>query len=498
MGALTNFSYIIYLISTLILLINATSSSYKTYFTHFKNSRSKTSSQQQRLLLLSLDGFRHDFIETYNLKNLGSFLKDSTTSLYLNPQFPTESYPNHWSMVTGSNVENHGIIADDFYDPVFKEHFRNSKSDLKWWNSSEPVWSTAVKQGIKTSVYDWPGSDVSFQPQSSVLMNTSNSYHHISKFHGRFRLKIKEAIKSFLRDDMQFISIYHDQPDQIAHKYGINSPEFNVTLEQLDNEFGYLIQRLKENKLYGAKNFNLIITSSQGMVNIRKIVFINEYITEADAEIWSFSQSLIHLKPLIDTNKLLMKLSQIPGISLTLKENLPERLNYKNNNRIGSIIISAIEGIGFMYINNKPFQISNNGQISYIRLGYKQKKQLMIASADRATHGYDKLYPNMRGILIAQGSMFKQNHIYDKSVETTDIYPLICHTLGIKCESRNGSLERVIDYFKPKFTMRSNINSRTYENHLISGGEILSGRFNILLIIALIQFLVHKRYFFNF
>lgn len=82
----------------------------------------------------------------------------------------------------------------------------------------------------------------------------------------------------------------------------------------------------------------------KGMVNIRKIVFINEYITEADAEIWSFSQSLIHLKPLIDTNKLLMKLSQIPGISLTLKENLPERLNYKNNNRIGSIIISAIEG----------------------------------------------------------------------------------------------------------------------------------------------------------
>lgn len=68
-------------------------------------------------------------------------------------------------------------------------------------------------------------------------------------------------------------------------------------------------------------------------------------------------------------------------------------------------------GIGFMYINNKPFQISNNGQISYIRLGYKQKKQLMIASADRATHGYDKLYPSMRGILIAQGSMFKRNHI---------------------------------------------------------------------------------------
>lgn len=61
---------------------------------------------------------------------------------------------------------------------------------------------------------------------------------------------------------MQFISIYHDQPDQIAHKYGINSPEFNVTLVQLDNEFGYLIERLKENKLFRANNFNMIVTSS--------------------------------------------------------------------------------------------------------------------------------------------------------------------------------------------------------------------------------------------
>lgn len=147
------------------------------------------------------------------------------------------------------------------------------------------------------------------------------------------------------------------------------------------------------------------------MVNIRQIVFINEFILETDAEIWSFSPTLIHLRPLVDLNELLMKLARVPGASVSLKSNLPDRLHYTNNARIGHIIITAVEGVAFMFMNNKPFQISNNGQVSYFRLSYNQKKQLMIASADRATSGYDNLYPNMRGVFIAHGAMFKANHI---------------------------------------------------------------------------------------
>ncbi len=161
----------------------------------------------------------------------------------------------------------------------------------------------------------------------------------------RFRAKINQSVKLFLKENYKFISIYNEQPDQIAHKYGINSPEFNVTLEQLDQDIGYLIQRLIENRLYSAPNFNLIVASGHGMVNIKKIVFINEYILESDANIWSFSQTLIHLKPLIDLNTLLMKLSRIPGVSVTLKDNLPERLNYKNSPRVAEIVISAVEGM---------------------------------------------------------------------------------------------------------------------------------------------------------
>lgn len=97
------------------------------------------------MLLISLDGFRHDFIEAYELKNLRRLVKEAASSLYLNPEFCTESVPNHWSMVTGSHVERHGLVADKFYDPHLREHFTKDKEELKWWNASEPIWSIAAK-----------------------------------------------------------------------------------------------------------------------------------------------------------------------------------------------------------------------------------------------------------------------------------------------------------------------------------------------------------------
>ena len=119
--------------------------------------------KQQRVLLISFDGFRHDYIKAYNLVHFAEFLKDGSKAGYINPQFTTESYPNHWSMVTGEFVETHGIVANNFDDPVYKEYFSKRKKDqLKWWNETEPIWSTAVKQGVKTGVFYAPGSEAPF------------------------------------------------------------------------------------------------------------------------------------------------------------------------------------------------------------------------------------------------------------------------------------------------------------------------------------------------
>ncbi len=252
--------------------------------------RNYNQGDHQRVLLISLDGFRHDYIEAYNLVNFAKFISEGTRASYNNPQFPAQSYPNHWSMVTGAHVDVHGIIANNFYDPDYNEYFNKNKKDLKWWNETEPIWSIASRQGIKTGVFYWPGSDVAFT-------NESNFYTKIPS-HDNMSLnaKINQSIKLFLDQDYRFISVYHNQPDSISHKYGINSPEFNVTLDQLDESIGYLMTQLRHNHLLD-NNFNVIIVSDHGMANIKRNVIINEFIqADVDATIWSYSKNLIHLK----------------------------------------------------------------------------------------------------------------------------------------------------------------------------------------------------------
>jgi ectonucleotide pyrophosphatase/phosphodiesterase family protein 7 len=114
------------------------------------------------------------------------------------------------------------------------------------------------RQGVKTATYNWPGSEVDFHLNESSTFYTSMP----SRNNVRFRAKVIQAIDWFVNQDYKFVSIYNEQPDQISHKYGINSPEFNVTLEELDQEFGYLIFKLKETNLYHSHNFNVIIVSS--------------------------------------------------------------------------------------------------------------------------------------------------------------------------------------------------------------------------------------------
>lgn len=108
-------------------------------------------------LLVSLDGFRADsldkFLETYPESNMNKYLvKSGVKADYMIPSFPSLTFPNHYTLVTGRFMENHGIVGNTFYDPNYDEKVNligDSKSkDIRFWNQSEPIWETAKKQVI--------------------------------------------------------------------------------------------------------------------------------------------------------------------------------------------------------------------------------------------------------------------------------------------------------------------------------------------------------------
>ena len=164
------------------------------------------------------------------------------------------------------------------------------------------------------------------------------------------------------------------------------------------------------------------------------------------------------MKPLFDLDILVAKLNKIPPglVRLTLKENMPENLNFRNNRRIADVILMAVEGVGFIYVTKDTFQMNHNGQMTSIDLTYEQKKQLLLASADRANHGFDKIYPSMRGIFLASGTRFKKNYSSDQHIENIDVYPLLCEILAVDCPTRNGSIHRVRRFLKNENLFRVN------------------------------------------
>ena len=116
------------------------------------NQRENVAEKQSHpyVILVSIDGFRHDYIETYDAPNLKSLAEGGVTAKSLIPSYPSMTFPNQYTLVTGMYPGNHGIVANDFIDPKREDRFnRNNPSTLLdgSWYGGTPLWVAAEQQG---------------------------------------------------------------------------------------------------------------------------------------------------------------------------------------------------------------------------------------------------------------------------------------------------------------------------------------------------------------
>src|SRR5579871_1558269 len=93
--------------------------------------------QRPYVVLVSLDGFRYDYAERYGATNLLSLGKAGAVAKGLIPSFPSVTFPNHLSIVTGLYPEHHGIVNNGFYDPARKETYDLAEQvrDSSWYRA---------------------------------------------------------------------------------------------------------------------------------------------------------------------------------------------------------------------------------------------------------------------------------------------------------------------------------------------------------------------------
>ncbi len=378
-------------------------------------------SERHPLIVISFDGFRWDYLDKAPTPNMDALVKTGVKTTGLKPIFPSKTFPNHYTIVTGLYAEHHGLVSNTMYDPVFNAYYRirdrKAVSDARWYDG-EPIWVTAQKQGLVTASYFWVGTEAPIQG-----MHPTYWFPYDGSVPNRKRIQQAVAWLKLPPDKRPaLILLYFSDTDTWGHRKGPDSPEVRQAIMQMDSLVGMLVDSLKAMNIF--EKTNLMIVSDHGMTQLSpdRVILLDDYISLDSIEVVDWSPVLAIRPTLMDTETIYRRLKNAhPHLHIYKKAEIPERFHYRNNRRIMPIIGIADEG----------WSITSRAYFERNRERYTG-----------GNHGYDNDLPNMRAIFIAHGPDFKNGFRY-KTIGNIHLYPLMAHLLGIQPAPSDGTLDSV-------------------------------------------------------
>ncbi|KAI1872279.1 hypothetical protein JX265_001603 [Neoarthrinium moseri] len=391
-------------------------------------------------LIISLDGFRADFLQRGLTPRLDAFVKEGVSPLYMNPSFPSVTFPNHYTLATGLYPESHGVVGNTFWDPELSAEFYytdpSRSMDPKWWGG-EPFWVTAEEQGVRTAVHMWPGSEAHIMSLEPSFLDQFNGKEKLPKKVARMlELLDKPGLEDPSADtkDMrpQLIAAYVPNVDADGHKYGPNSTEIQKTITQVDTMLDQLFHGLEERNLTDI--VNVIIVSDHGMAttDVSRMIQTDDLIDMSKVDhIDGWPLVGVRPKDPADLQELYDQAAEKgkdnPNFEVYLRDkNMPERYHFSNNDRIAPLWI--IPKTGWAIVTKEEFDIED-------------AKTKGLVYHPRGLHGYDHEHPLMRAIFIARGPAFP--HEPNSRVEpfqNIEVYNILCDSVGMDPMPNNGTL----------------------------------------------------------
>ena len=362
------------------------------------------------VILISFDGFKPEYLDRFDLPNFKRAIARGVRARRMIPVFPSLTFPNHYSLVTGLYVERHGIVSNTFYDPARRQTYslsdRGSVTDGSWYRG-EPIWVTAETQGMVAGMFFWPGSEA---PIKGVRPTYWKEYD--SGVTNADRVK---GVLDWLRlpEDRRphILTLYFNEVDAASHRNPLDSPEIERAAQSLDRSLGTLMEGIEAAGLRDRVFF--VLTSDHGMVE-------------------TGTQFTIQLDSLVDSS-LIQRAYGGPvanlhvrgggGAALTvrdrinarlthgrawLRDELPVRYHYRTDPRAGDVVIVMDESwtIATSILTTRPWG----------RWGM---------------HGWNPALPSMHALFAIAGPGVREGTTIDE-VQNVDVYHLLSELLGLR------------------------------------------------------------------
>jgi predicted AlkP superfamily pyrophosphatase or phosphodiesterase len=379
------------------------------------------------VILVSIDGFRWDYIELHDTPTIGQLARNGVRADRLTPSFPSKTFPNHYTLVTGLRPESHGIVANWFYDPAVGEMFGMTKTETHWWNAGEPIWITAEKQGVRSACFFWPGSEVELQGRRPTL------YRPFEK-----KLTCAERVDGLLRwldlppaQRPRFLTLYFDLVDTQGHTFGPHAPETRAAAQEADAAIARLLAGLERRGLRGRTNLVLVADHGMSETSPERVVFIEDLVDPALVQVESLGPNGgVRPKPgTLSPAELVaaMRAKAPPQVRVFLREEVPADLHYRKSDRIPPVVLMA----------DDHWNIESN-------VGWPARR----AAYSRGSHGWDPRRPNMGALFAAEGPSIKRRHRFG-AVDNIHVYPLLCALLGIAPAPNEGDDRLAREVIRP-------------------------------------------------
>ena len=382
------------------------------------------------VIMISTDGFRYDYAEKYNAQNLLRLSNNGIKAKAMIPSYPSITFPNHWSLITGLYPSHHGLIDNFFYDYKRKESYalsnKKNAEDGSWYGGT-PIWGLAEKQGLVTASLMWVGS-------ASDAGGLRPSYYY--PYHEKFTPSEKvEKVVNWLKlpEDTRphFISLYFPEVDGSGHHYGPDTKETETAVHLIDQAIGDLVQKVNA---LGLKDVNFVFVSDHGMIKVDGGTPLEIPSVLLDKNRFDFYNSQTLLRVYVknpDEVKAVykeLKADKTEDYEVYLDKKLPKYLHFATRddryNRIGQILL----------IPKAP------------KIFLEKGKKTSVGK-----HGYDpRIVPEMKDTFYAWGPEFKNNMVIDEFANV-NVYPLVAEILGLKIDHPvDGKLKVLKEILKEK------------------------------------------------
>ncbi len=372
------------------------------------------------LILISLDGFRWDYCDLYpkESETLRQLRRDGVSARGLIPVFPSNTFPNHYTLVTGLYPANHGIVNNDFFDPALGQFFHynqpNSVRDPRWW-SGEPIWITAIKQGRKAAASFWIGSEA---PIADIRPTFWKPYDYSIPFERRL-----DELIGWLQlppDERPAVIVFYlEETNSAGHRFGPDSPQVAAAIKLSDSRIAAMLERIRS---LGTEP-NLVIVSDHGMAatSIERTLILDDIVDLKTVQVESDGSALA-LRPLQgDAATLVRAFDKVPHVKAVLAADLPAHFRLKGNARISPVWVLPEEG----------WHIETRAAFERLKRRFTEKGYL------GGDHGYDPMLPTMRGTFIAHGPAFRRG-VELPEFENVHVYNLMCAALQLRPAKNDG------------------------------------------------------------